>query len=707
MGKIWHLLSSRLLSRAGAWVALLLTVVMAAAVLGTLRASDPPGAAGALPAGSESAAAQTLEDRFPHSDLAPVVAVFSRDGAQLSEADVATANTVGRQLAQQVGQSAGAPVVSEDGEAAIVSVMIEAERPNSEIADTISELRTVAHDGVPPGLTVQITGGPAFGADIASAFDGANLTLLAVTIAIVALLLMLTYRSPVLWLVPLTVVAFAEQVAGVVTARMGELWNLQFDAGIISVLVFGAGTNYALLLISRYREELYRDEDHRAALGRALHGTAPAILASNVTVVASLLTLVFAVMPSTRGLGLASAAALLIALVFALLVLPAALAVCGRRLFWPFIPRAGAEPKVGTGLWHAVARSVTGRPAAVVGASVVGLAVLASGLLGTRVGLSQMEQFRGSSESAAGLAVLAEHFPSGETAPMTIIADTSEADAVVDAAAAVPGVVRVRASAESATGLTRITAVGAAAPGTDADLRTVRDVRSAVHAVPGADAVVGGPAAQALDVKQASQRDLLLIAPMILGVALVLLVALLRAVVAPVLLILVNVASAFAAIGAGTWVGRTVFGFPALDVNVPLLAFLFLVALGIDYTIFLAHRARQEAAVHGTREGMVRAVSHTGAVITSAGVVLAAVFAALGVLPLTVLGQLGLIVGLGVLLDTLLVRTAVVPAVFALVGERIWWPGRPGGRSDPHPADPHPDGRRTAEEQRPLASARD
>ncbi|MEH0842186.1 MMPL family transporter [Micromonospora sp. CPCC 205711] len=685
MAGVWHRVARLVAGRRTAWLVLVAGLVVAAAATGALRGAQAPGAGKALPTGSEAARAQQIEKRFPHHGLAPVVAVFTRhDGGTLTDDDLAAATNVGQKLAEDVDRPALPPIRSEDGRATVVTVKVDVDRSSEQIADTVHRLRVAAREDAPAALTVRITGGPAFGADIASAFDGANVTLLAVTIGIVALLLLLTYRSPILWLVPLVVVGLADQVAAVVTAELGEVAKLPFDAGIISVLVFGAGTNYALLLISRYREELHRSDDHRAALAAAVRATGPAIVASNLTVVASLSTLLLAAMPGTRGLGLAAAAGLVIALAFALLMLPAALAVCGRRLFWPFVPRVGAEPAAGR-VWRRTAEAVTRRPGPVLAASLLVLAVAAGGLIGARVGLSQLEQFRVPSESAAGLQALARHFPAGESAPLTVIANSSTAEAVTEAALRVPGVTSVR-PAGTADGLARLAVVGSAQPGSAAGLDTVRELRAAVRTVPGADALVGGQDAQALDVRVAFRDDLLTIAPLILAVAFVLLALLLRALVAPLLLVAVNLAAAVASIGVGTFVGTRVFGFPALDVNVPLVAFLFLVALGIDYTIFLAHRTRQEAAAHGTRGGVVEAVTHNGAVITSAGLVLAGVFAALGVLPLTMLAQLGLIVGLGVLIDTLLVRSIVVPAVVALAGDRIWWPGRLRHRATRQPA---------------------
>ncbi|MGS0562215.1 MMPL family transporter [Microbacterium aurugineum] len=316
------------------------------------------------------------------------------------------------------------------------------------------------------------------------------------------------------------------------------------------------------------------------------------------------------------------------------------------------------------------------------------LGVLAGGLAGASVGLTQVEKFRVASESAAGLTTLGDHFPAGEAQPMVVIGETADAEALAAAIDDVPGVLRVSVTGDSRDGvLTRLLVVGEPAPGTTESLDLVSAVREAAASVPEADAVVGGPVAADLDARAGNQRDVLLIVPLVLAVSLLVLIVLLRSLVAPVLLLVVNILSAVAAIGAGTWLSRVVFGWESLDLQVPLLSFLFLVALGIDYTIFLVHRARIEAQTVGTRQGMVRAVTATGGVITSAGVVLAAVFAALGLLPLVTLGQIGLIVGIGVLVDTFVVRTLVVPALFALVGERMWWPRKVGGagsRADRH-----------------------
>ena len=647
-------------------------------LFGVFGSAKAPEGGAQAPSGSESAKTAALMKEFPDADRQSVLVVASRDdGETLSPDDVAAMTELLPVLGELADADPSGPLMSDDGEAALLVTPIRAGDTSADAAQVIGDIRADLAEHPIDGVTVQLTGGPAFGADVASAFAGADLALLLVTILIVAILLIVTYRSPVLWLIPLIVVALADGLAGRMTAAAGAAWDLQFDAGIISVLVFGAGTNYALLLISRYREELLQTDDHRRALSSAWRQTVPAIVASNVTVVLALLTLVLAVIPGTHGLGVSSAIGLLIALSAVLFLLPPLLAVCGRGVFWPFVPRPGQGRTQGRG-WRTVATRVVRRPALSLLAAGALLAVMASGLLGTSVGLDQVQKFRVQSESATGLQVLSEHFPPGDAQPVFVVTRTAETDAVLSALEGVDGIVRAHPVGTSDDdSLTKIMVTSEFLPSSPESLDQITELRDAVHQVPGADAVVGGAVATDLDARAGNQKDLFLIAPLVLAVSFIVLLVLLRSIVAPVLLLLVNLASAVAAIGAGAWLSRMILGQHALDLQVPLLAFLFLVALGIDYTIFLVHRARGEAAEHGTKAGMVEAIAHTGGVITSAGIVLAAVFAALGVLPLVTLGQLGLIVGIGVIVDTLVVRTVVVPAVFALVGDRIWWPGLP------------------------------
>ena len=674
--------SDRLTSRRGAWIALGAAALVLTVLFGVFGGAQAPARSDQAPPDSESTRASELLRGFPDADRQSLLVVATRDdGAPLAEGDLAGLEgllpTLDASADAEAGTASTGPLLSEDGRAALLITPIAVGETNSSTSETVEALRADLADHPAAGLTLLVTGGPAFGADIAASFAGADFTLLLVTIIIVAILLIVTYRSPVLWLIPLIVIALADGLAGRVTAAAGQLLDLQFDAGIISALVFGAGTNYALLLISRYREELQRSDDDRAALSRAWRKTVPAILASNLTVVLALLTLLFAAIPTTRGTGIPAALGLLIALAAVLFVLPPVLAVCGRKLFWPFVPRPGQSREQGLA-WRRIASGVVRRPVASLVAGAALLAVMALGLVGTSVGLNQVEKFRVQSESAAGLEVLSEHFPPGEAQPILIVANTAQADSVVSAAREVPGVVRAHPLDVTADGaLTSIMVTSEYVPSSEESLRQIGELRDAAHSVAGADALVGGAVATDLDARDSNLGDLWVVAPLVLAVSFLVLLFLLRSLTAPLVLLATNLASAVAAIGAGAWLSRVLFGQDALDPQVPILAFLFLVALGIDYTIFLVHRARAEAAAHGTRAGMVEAVAHTGSVITSAGIVLAAVFAALGVLPLVTLGQLGLIVGVGVIVDTLVVRTVIVPALFSLIGDRIWWPSSP------------------------------
>lgn len=713
----WSALA-RLVSRRASAFLLLLALLIVGGALAVGSPESGTASPNTLPANAESAQVDELLRTFPDSGIVPAIAVFSRsDGQALTVADLAiavkareralevdrgvaaatesTAPAASPSGASTLAPSAAAsapPVVipAPDGKAAIATIPLNADLSGLELNTVVSEVRAAAGNDLPDGLQVQVTGGPAFGADIANAFKGADFRLLAVTALVVAVLLLITYRSPILWLVPLLVVGVADRMAALLTANLAAAFGLPLDGstgGITSVLVFGAGTNYALLLVSRYREELRRTPDHRIALARAVRGAGPAILASNVTVVLALLVLLLATLPNTRLLGFAGAVGLFVALIFGLLVLPPALALAGRRLFWPFIPRDGdADPAVRGG-WYRVATFVARRPLAVLLATTPILVLCAAGLFGVRVGLDQTDQFRVKAESVAGFETLRAHFPAGESTPTTVIARTDAAAAVTQAITETPGVEEAAPAGESDGGLTRWRVVLEAEPSTQEALASVEDLRGSVRAVPGAEALVGGADAKDLDSRDASRADELLLFPLILGVVLLVLFVLLQALWAPLLLIVATTLSAIAAIGAGAWISTHVLGFPAIDTSTPLFAFLFLVALGVDYTIFLVTRAREETPDHGTKNGIVRAVALTGGVITSAGVVLAAVFAVLGVLPLITLTQLGIIVGLGILLDTFVVRTLVIPAVFTLVGRRVWWPSKLWRVTDPEPVD--------------------
>ncbi|MCB0932297.1 MAG: MMPL family transporter [Mycobacterium sp.] len=667
------------------WLLAIAVALIGGALLGLIPASSSAEQSPVvLPPTAESARAAELAKQFPGGDTAPVILVVTKaDGGALSPADLDAVQQAHQRMMGVNGVAAGPPVPpipSADGQAALAPVALKPDLTGFELSDTVTALRAAARAGLPTGLVANVTGGPAFGADIANSFSGANVTLLAVTGMVVALLLIITYRSPVLWLVPLLVIAFADRVAAVLGAAIAESTGMGGDGsttGITSVLVFGAGTNYALLLISRYREELRRPAasatSHRQALRTAVRHAGPAIVASNATVVLALLTLLLASSPTTRSLGVQAASGLLVAALFVLLMLPPLLALFGRKLFWPFIPQPGSEDLTTTGAWHRVANWVSGHAGRVAVVSVAALSALAALVVTLPVGLSLIDQFRVKADSVTGFQTLADHFPSGVSDPTRVIAHTESAGQVAAAIESTPGIASITPAGVSDTGLTQWQVVLDAAPASKAAFTTVDALRDSVRKADPA-ALVGGSDAQALDTRKAAIRDQWVVIPAILAVVLAVLYVLLRAALAPLVLVTATALSTLAALGMGGWVGVHVLGFPALDNTTPLFAVLFLIALGVDYTIFLVTRAREETPDHGTRQGIVRAVSATGAVITSAGVVLAAVFAVLGVLPLIALTQLGIIVGLGILLDTFVVRTVVIPALFTLIGPVIWWP---------------------------------
>ncbi|WP_405142421.1 MMPL family transporter [Sphaerisporangium sp. NBC_01403] len=680
MTRAEHIRWAALWGARGKWVTVAVALVLSGLALafgGAAKVDSDPAAS--LPKGAESAAVARLQQRLPSGRLLPALVVYSRAGALTGQDRSAIESGAGRMAALAVGGRVPPPVFSPGGDVALVSVPLAGSLTNAELAKVVGEIRAEARRGLPAGARADVTGGAGFKVDLASVFEGADITLLAVTAGVVALLLLLTYRSPWLWLVPLSVIGVADQVASKVVALLTRTTGLTVDdstLGITSVLVFGAGTNYALLLIARYREQLRLHGDRHVAMTGAVRSAAPAILASSATVTLALGTLAFALSPFNRSIGMAGAVGIVTAVAYALLVLPAAMVLFGRGLFWPFAPKVGQADPTRTGPWSRVGRAVSDRPVVMTAVSLGVLAVLASGIAGVRSGLSQTERFRDPVEAIAGQETLSRAFPAGSAQPVVIIARTPAAEAVRAAASGISGNPRVTI-AEGTPEYTRADVVLGAEPGSEASFAAIRELRAAVHAVPGASAVVGGPEAGDLDERDAAVRDQKLIIPMVLAVVLLVLLLLLRSVVAAVTLVLTVVASFAASFGAGWFAFTHLFGFPALDLSVPLLSFLFLVALGVDYNIFLTTRAREETPGAGTREGIVVALAVTGGVITSAGVLLAAVFAVLGVLPLITLTQIGVIVGFGVLLDTLLVRSVLVPALVTLLGDHFWWPGSP------------------------------
>lgn len=676
--------SSLVARRRGAWLTLLVAVLAAVGVFLVPKPAAEPfrGAVAGLPDSYSSVRAEQLAAQLPSAAVQPAVVVLSRtDDGALTAADRAGIDAALPKLRElAVGGQVPPAQVSDDGTVALLAVPMTTDGGDERVIEQVKALRAALGTGLPDGVRAQVTGAPAFTTDLSAVFDGANVTLLLVTVIVVALLLLVTYRSPLLWIVPLVVVALTEQVALRLIENVLPRVDLSPDGattGIASVLVFGAATDYALLLIARYREELRLRDDRFAAMRIALRRTSEAILASGGTVVLALIALLLAQIEGTRALGVACAIGIVMAVLSALFVLPAALVLCGRGVFWPFVPRVGSPAAEGR-VWGRLGESVLRRPRTVAAAGVVVLGALALGATGLQVGLSQSELFRVKPEAVLGAQTLARAFPAGSTQPVDVLTTAPQTAArLAEAAKGVPGVASARV-AEQTGSLAKVSVILTPEPGTEASDQAIRDLRTAVAAVPGNEASVGGGIVSSLDVLDAYERDTKVLLPIILALVGLVLVVLLRGVLAPVLLVVTVVLSFLASLGAGWLLFENVLGYPALDNSVVLLSFLFLVALGVDYNIFLVTRAREDAARLGTRAGMLNALRVTGGVITSAGILLAAVFAVLGVIPLITLAQIGIIVGLGVLLDTLLVRTVLVPALAFVLGDRFWWPGRPG-----------------------------
>lgn len=665
------------------WIVLVLAVLAVGGVFalaGGEEADTAPSVG--LPDSAESVRAQALLDEFPSADTTSAILVFASDSGELSEEDLAAINAKAfEDLAEFTPDGFVPPAqVSENGDVAFLVVPLDPEEDVAAQTERAQELRDAASADLSDDVRVYLTGAEGFEVDIAAVFAGADFTLLLTTVIVVAILLLVTYRSPWLWLVPLIVIGVADATAGIIARQVAASVGIVLDAsitGILSVLVFGAGTNYALLLIARYRDELRLYEDRREAMRKALRGAGPAVIASGSTVALALASLLLGELAGNRALGLACAVGIIVAMLFALIVLPAALVLFGRGLFWPYIPRYGSRDAISRSPWGKLGRAVSKRPIIVAVSGVAVLGVLASGLLFVQTGLSQNDRFLQKPEAVQGQEILAEAFSAGATSPAFVVAPLSEADETVAALEGVEGVDSA-AVTEEAGDLVRIDVVLGASAETEEAFATIERMRAELDDVGTGEALVGGLDSQALDVADAQARDQALLIPLILVLVLIVLVILLRALLAPVLLLLAVVISFFSAVGASWWLFQTpLFGFPAIDNNVVLFSFLFLVALGVDYSIFLVTRAKEEAEHLGITQGMIRALAATGAVITSAGILLAAVFAVLGVLPLITLTQIGIIVCIGVLIDTLLVRTVIVPAMAFIAKDRFWWPRKP------------------------------
>ena len=658
----------------------LVIVAVAGPLSGKLTGAEKNDASSWLPPRAESTQVLNLRSQVISPNVYPGVVVYDRPsgvtGADKAKAaaDVAKFGTVPGVLLSQVK----GPIPAADGKAIETIVLVNlGSKGWSAAAPAVDSLRAIATAGA-AGLTVHITGPLGTAADSSNAFKGIDSTLLLAALAVVIVLLLITYRSPVLWLLPVISAGVALTTAQAIIyllAKHGLTVNAQ-SAGILDVLVFGAGTDYALLLTARYREELRRHEDRHAAMRVALRRAGPAVVASAGTVILSLLVLSLAELNSTKSMGPVLAIGVAVALLAMMTLLPALLVITGRWVFWPVKPRYGAAEPTTRGFWARIGRRIAIRPRAVWISTVVVLGAMAAGLAGLHAhGLTSAQSFRGHPDSVAGQAVLDAHFPGGAGQPVEVFGSPASGQQLAAALRSVSGLTGVTQPVVL-DGHAYVEATLVAAPDSQAAYATIDRARAAVHAVPGAGALAGGNTAVNLDVQRAAAHDRNLIIPIILAVVLVILILLLRALVAPVMLIATVVLSFAAALGVSALFFNNVFNFGGADTSFPLFVFVFLVALGIDYNIFLMTRVREEAQRQGPRSGALAGLAATGGVITSAGAVLAGTFAVFGTPPVTFLTEIGFAVAFGVLLDTIVVRSVLVTALNLDLGRWVWWPSR-------------------------------
>jgi RND superfamily putative drug exporter len=688
-GRMAHLVCGR----RGKWVVLVLWVIVLVALAplaSKLNDAEKNDAASWLPGKAESTKVLQLQKDFvPES--APAVIIYTRPGG-LTPSDVTTIgeNTDAMRAMTArgiVGNRTAGPRLdrTHSPRAAQVIVPVSVDESGwTSLQDAVDDLRATATTNA-DGMQVHITGPGGYAADSSKAFAGIDGTLLYAALAVVVVILLITYRSLSLLLLPVisvVVALFSAEAIIYLLARHGGLVVNAQSAGILTVLVFGAGTDYALLLVARYREELRRHEDRHEAMALALHRAGPAVIASAATVALSMLCLLAADMNSTSGLGPVAAVGVTVALISMITLFPALLVIVGRWVFWPAVPHVGTAEPTSTGVWARIGQRISRRPRTVWVTTVVVLGALGFGLFSLKAdGLSNADTFTDTPDSVVGQQIQDRYFPAGGGQPMVVIANAGSAAQVTSALRSVQGV--IPASVGTPPGLTpvkngRVYLEATLSDPADSQAAgdTVGRARTTLHKIPGADAKVGGGTAVRKDTQQASARDNKLLIPLILLVVLLILAALLRALVAPLVLIATVVLSFTTALGVSAVVFRHVFGYAGEDTAFPLFVFVFLVALGIDYNIFLMTRIREESAVLGTREGVRTGLAATGGVITSAGLVLAGTFAVLGTLPVVAFAEIGFAVAFGVLLDTFVVRSVLVSAITLDLGHRVWLPSR-------------------------------
>ncbi|MFJ4896808.1 MMPL family transporter [Streptomyces sp. NPDC088727] len=651
------------------WVAV---IAIAGPLAGKLSDVQANHAVDYLPASADSTQAAKIQEALPGGESTDLVLVYHRD-AGLTPADrTEAARQSARVAADHTLTAPPRAVPSEDGTTLMYPVST-TEPGQDDDARTafVDEVRETAKGG--DGLSVRVGGPGAMNTDAQKVYGSLGGPLLYTTVAVVAILLVLIYRSPLLWLVPLAVAGVADALSMAVVYGLNRGFDITVtgqSSAVMTILVFGAGTDYALLLVSRYREELIRHARPQEAMAAALRGCGPAVVASSATVAAGLLCLLAADLTSSRGMGPIAAVGVLCALLAMLTLLPALLVLLGRRVFWPLVPAYGGEPVRRRSLFAVMGGSAGRRPVAVLVTGGVLLGALSLGVLSRPGDLKLEDSFTSRPDSVAAMETLADAYPGRSSQPITVLAPTGRADETLDRARATDGV----ASAErgrSGGGWTELSVVARDAPESAGERNTVNALRAGLDG-----AHVGGPGAQQMDLERSSSRDLRTVVPLVLLSVLIVLIVLLRSLVAPLLLVAAVVAVWGAALGIGGLLFEPLLGLKGTDPGLPLLSFVFLVALGVDYGIFLMHRVREEALAGAEpTTAALTALRTTGGVIASAGLVLAATFAVLTNMPLTGLVEMGFVIAVGVLLDTFLVRTYLVTSAAVALQRRMWWPG--------------------------------
>ena len=692
--------------RRSKWLVLVAWIVLAAglgsfqAKLNTVTKND---SATFLPANADSTAVLTaLRTEFDNARTTPALVVY-QNPAGLTDADRAAIAADADQIAKVkdlapiasplAPEAARMGLLSEDGTTAILIAPITAQTIEG-IDPAVNEIRSIVHADAPSGLQVYVSGPAGITVDAVKVFGSIDGKLLIGTTLLILVLLLLIYRSPIVALVPLVVVGVAYAIAGGIVYLVVKALDLPINGqatGILIILMFGAGTDYCIYLVARYREELRRHEDRHEAMQRAVARSAPAILSAGGTVVAAMLVLLVADLSSTRNQGPVLAIGIAVTMLAGLTLLPALLTIIGRRSFWPAVPRYGDEDRSRRSLYHRVGEVVTGRPVLTIVAVCAVLLVCVLGVLSNPSGLGIGGGFRSKPESIQGQIALSRALPPGELAPTQVLVRAPQADLAAATAAVTkalaPDVATVRPGAIARAGDAQVLDVVLAddpyGDAAEAAIPGLRKTASAAAATAGGSALIGGPTAEAYDTDRTVRHDARLIVPLTLLLILLILVLLLRALVAPLYLIATVILSYFATLGLSYLIFLHVFGSPGVDPSYATFLFLFAVALGVDYNIFLVSRVREEAESAPMRPAVLRALETTGGVITSAGLILAGTFLVLMTLPLEALFQLGFGVALGVLIDTFVVRTLLVPALAVWFGDRSWWPGRPPSHTAP------------------------